>query len=280
MPTGTELVSQIDRLATLPAVYFRVKRVIDDPNGSIGQLAAAMATDPAMTLRVLRVVNSPFYCFPGRIETVTRALNILGMQKVHDVVLAWAISSAFTGVRSAVLPMDAFWRASVARAIASRQLAQHARFVDAERLFVEGLLSHIGRLVMYVRVPELAREAMETSGRTGRPLHEVERQVVGCDYAEVGAALVSSWALPQAFEEPIRCQTRPCEAVSHLLEASILHVASTFADGVDAPAHNVCDPLTLKVLDLDESALVDLREHVSRELGSVVAAYFPNLAAA
>jgi len=280
MPTAIDLVALTDRLVTLPAVYFRVKRIIDDPNGSIGQLAAAMTTDPAMTARVLRVVNSSFFGYRGRIETVTRALNILGMQQVHDVVLAWAVTSAFIGVRSAIVRMDAFWRASVARAIASRQLARHAGFVDSERLFVEGLLSDIGHLVMYVRVPELAVKARETSHITDAPLHEVECQLVGCNYAEVGAALVSAWGLPDAFEEAIRCQIEPNSAVNHRLEAAILHVARRCAEPDAAVAKGPSDPLMLKNLDLDDGALEDLRLQVAQELGTVVAAYFPHLAAA
>ena len=156
MPTALEIVTDIDRLASMPAVYHRVKQVIDDPNGSMGRLAEAMATDPAMTARILRIVNSPYYGYPGHIDTISRALSILGMQQVHDLVLAWAISATFVGIRPALMSMDSYWRNSVARAVAARQLAKRARFVNTERLFVEGLLSNIGHLVMYFRAPELA----------------------------------------------------------------------------------------------------------------------------
>jgi HD-like signal output (HDOD) protein len=280
MLTASEIVAQADRLPSLPAVYFRVKRVIDDPNGSLLQLADAMATDTAMTARVLRVVNSPFFGFPGRIETVTRALNILGMQQVHDLVLAWAISSAFADVRTPVVPMQEFWRQSVARAIAARELARQARFVDAERLFVEGLLSDIGHLVMYAGVPNLSIRAIEANSRTGRPLHEVERETIGCNYAEVGAALVSAWGLPEAFNEPIACQIEPSSASGHRLEAAILHVAGIMGEWLRAPTSCRPDPFALATLDLDDAALAGVLTKLGLELESAVATLFPSLAAA
>jgi HD-like signal output (HDOD) protein len=280
LPAASDIVAHIDRLASLPSVYIRVKRVIDDPNASLAQLAEAMATDTAMTARVLRVVNSPFYGFPGRIETLTRALNILGMQQVHDVVLAWAISSAFADLRSSVLSMKEVWRNSVARAIAARELARHARFVDKERLFVEGLLSNIGHLVLYVVVPDLALQAIEASRGSGRPLPEVEREIIGCDYAEVGVALVSAWGLPQTFAEPIACQIEPAAATTHRLEAAMLHIAGVLAESIPAPGAQQPDPSALAALELDEAALEGLREQVDLELDGVVATFFPNLAAA
>jgi HD-like signal output (HDOD) protein len=280
MVTAVEIVAQTDRLPSLPAAYLRVKRVIDDPNASIPQVAEAMAIDPALTARVLRVVNSPFYGFPGRIQTVTRALSILGMQPVHDLVLAWAIISAFAGISSSAVPMNEFWRKSVARAVAARKLAQQARFVDAERLFVEGLLSDIGHLVMYVQLPDLAVQAAETSTRAGRPLHEIEREIIGCDYAEVGAALVSAWGLPQAFNEPIACQIQPAAATIHPLEAAILHVAGALAESLRGRERPHPDPCARAILELDDATLTSLLTEVGLELEIVVATFFPNLAAA
>ena len=280
MLSAVEIVEQTDRLPSLPAAYMKVKRVIDDPHGSIRQLAAAMSSDPAMTARVLRVVNSPFYGYPGRIETVTRALNILGMQQVHDVVLAWAISSAFADVRTAVIPMKSFWRQSVARAIAARQLARRAGFVDAERLFVEGLLSDIGHLIMYTVVPDLAIAAMTASRQTEHPLHELELELIGCDYAEVGAALVLAWELPVSFCEPIKCQIAPSTATIHRLEAAILHIAGTLeASAAKSPSVQP-DPDALAALELDEASLISLYSEVTGELDSAFATFFPNLAAA
>jgi HD-like signal output (HDOD) protein len=280
MTTAQELVAGISKLASLPAVYIRVKCTIDDPQGSLAAVAKVLSTDPAMTARILQVVNSPFFGFPGRIETVSRALNILGMQKLHDALLAWAISSACADIGSSLIPMKAYWRKSVARGLAARQLAQHARFVDSERLFVEGLLSDIGHLVMYAQIPELAIQAMDISSRTGRPLHEIERETIGCDYAEVGGVLVSAWGLPRPFNEPISCQINPSAATTHRLEAAILHVAGALAESSGEPGRCRPDPSALAMLDVDDAVMSEARAQVELDLDSVIATLFPRLAAA
>jgi HD-like signal output (HDOD) protein len=147
-------------------------------------------------------------------------------------------------------------------------------------LFVEGLLSDIGHLVIYARVPDLAIQAVETSNQTGRPLHEIEREIIGCDYAEVGAALVSAWGLPEAFNEPIACQIEPASATIHPLEAAILHVAGALAESMRAPENPHPDPRARAILDLDDATLTSLHTQVGLELESVVATFFPSLAAA
>lgn len=279
MPTAPEVVAGVDKLLTLPEIYLRVKSVIDDPDASIGQLARVLYTDTAMTARVLRIVNSPLYGYRGRIDTLSRALNILGMQQVHDAVLAWAVTSAWTSIRPGALSMIEFWGSSAFRAVAARELARHMELFDAERLFVEGLLSDIGHLVMYCRVPELTAMARVTSGRSARPLHEVEREVVGCDYAEVGAALVRAWQLPALFEEPIARQVEPSLAERQPVEACILHAAGVMATDslVDASTSSWgrIDRFATATIGLDDAATLRIAATCAAELDEVVATFSP-----
>ena len=273
-----EIVAECRQLPSLPEIYLRVKGVVDDPDGSIVDLAQAMSRDAAMTARVLRIVNSPFYGFPGRVDTVGRAVNLLGMQQVHDLVLTWAISSAFAGVNSARLSMKAFWRGSLARAIAAKRLAKNAGFVDADRLFVEGLLSNIGRLVLYVQLPELAAQCEQRAKQSGTPCKEIERSVFGCDHAEVGAALVHAWSLPAAFEEPIRTHLNPGQANIHATEAAILNLAAAVAERLNGGNFSAADPLAVGMLSADDALLQDTADFVDQTLEATVAEIFPQYA--
>jgi len=278
--TAAELVALIGRLASLPEAYMRVKRVLDDPDSGLMELTEALSTDPAMTARLLRVVNSPFYGFNRRVDTVYRAVNVLGMRQAHDLVLVWAIGSAFANVQFTVIPMQAFWHRSVATAIAARALAKSQRFVDAERLFIEGLLADIGHLVLYTTLPGQAIKARQESQRSGRPLAEVERELIGCDFAEIGAELVVTWDLPPTFREPIACQGNPELASEHPLEAAIVHVSTALAASLDDPSSAAPSETALARLQIDEGVLDDLRLQVLSEIDGVVAAFFPHLKAA
>lgn len=280
MSTAAELVALIGRLASLPEAYMRVKRVLDDPDSGLMELTEALSTDPAMTARLLRVVNSPFYGFNRRVDTVYRAVNVLGMRQAHDLVLVWAIGSAFANVQFTVIPIQAFWHRSVATAIAARALAKSQRFIDAERLFIEGLLADIGHLVLYTTLPGQAIKAQQESQRSGRPLAEVERELIGCDFAEIGAELVVTWDLPPTFREPIACQGSPELASEHPLEAAIVHVSTALAASLDDPSSVAPSEMALARLQIDEGVLDDLRRQVLSEIDGVVAAFFPHLKAA
>lgn len=96
MASAEELVASTLKLVTLPAVYLRAKKVIDDPDSTLGDLAEVIGQDPAITVRLLRIANSAFFGFAARIDTVVRAVNILGMQQVHDLLLATSVSTTFS----------------------------------------------------------------------------------------------------------------------------------------------------------------------------------------
>jgi HD-like signal output (HDOD) protein len=280
MPAALELVNSVKKLLTLPHVYLRVKTVMEDPNASMVDMAKVISGDPALTVRLLKVVNSSFYAFGGRVETITRALSILGTQQVHDLVLATSVASAFARLSPNVMSMEAFWRHSVYCALGARSIAKRCNVLDSERLFVEGLLSDIGHLVMYQAIPELAARALETAARAELPLHQVERDIIGCHFAEVGAELMHSWSLPASIEGPVRYHAEPALGADHAFEASILHLARQLSlaaasnAAVDAFAASV-DAQAWHSTGLTSDCYAVLRSDIDGQVGAVVSIFYP-----
>ena len=278
MPSATEIVSDIGRLVSMPASYLRVKQVIDDPDGSLQSLADAIALDPAMSARILRIANSPLFGMNRHVDRIGRAVSILGTQQVHDLVLAWAVRSAFLGAQPHGLNIDDFWRGSVRRALASRYLASDNGILDAGRLFVEGLLSNIGHLIIYCQVPELAAHARAAHALGRLPLYEAQRDAVGCDYAEVGAALVLAWNLPEPFYEPILKQIDPASATVQPTEAAILHVAGQVAESCgtgELPTIAALSPFAVALLELDDSGICRVQQHTEENMQAVLSNFLP-----
>ena len=150
MPTAEQMVASSVTLVTLPAVFFRVKRVVDDQSTTAIDLAKVISADPAMTARVLKLINSAFWGFSGRIESVSRAVSLLGMIHVHDLVLATAVVEAFDRVRPEQMDVAKFWRGSMLRALAATALARRSKLMDLGRVFTEALLSDLGHMVIYL----------------------------------------------------------------------------------------------------------------------------------
>ncbi len=286
MSTPQELVACIERLASLPAVYHRIRALLDDPDSSVQELAEAVSSDAGITARVLRAVNSVLYGFPGKIETVGRAVNLMGMQQVHDLVLSTSVIGAFSGIRPARMHMIRFWKDCVFRGLAARAAARQLGTGDPERMFVEGLLADIGHLVMFQAAPEAADAALAESRRSHAPIHQVEDHIVGCNYAEVGAALATAWHLPSGFATAIGAQLNPVMGGPHVTEAALLHVANHIlateeetegeAEDPDEAAFSRIDPMTLARLDLDVAKLAAIRAAARDESAAVIALFFPN----
>ncbi|MDP1769404.1 MAG: HDOD domain-containing protein [Nitrospirota bacterium] len=230
MSSAQELVRSCSNIFTLPEIYLRVRDVVDAPQSTMDDLADALKIDPAISARLLRIVNSPLYGFPKQIDTVTRAVNLIGMQAVSDLVAASTIGRTFTGMTSNLMDLSAYWHKSVLCALMAGKIAKASGIEDSERFFIAGLLRDIGHLVLYQTVPQRAQSALVEAGNLSAPLAEVEQANIGCDFTEVGAELIRFWSMPSQIEQSIRHQLSPNEAGEFTLHASIVHLAGATVD--------------------------------------------------
>jgi HD-like signal output (HDOD) protein len=234
-PSAEELVKACTKLYTLPEVYLEVQKVIDDPESTMADLSHAVSIDPAMTATVLKLVNSAFYAMPRKVETISRAVSILGMQAVHDLTLAVSVAKTFSGIHQQVMSMKIFWANSFFSGLVARELARKCFLVDSERMFVEGLLRDIGHLILYDQLPEKSEQALRQSAETGVPVHLVEQDLLGFDYTEVGQMLVEIWQLPKNLGVAIRYQHDPKGTEDHGFEAALLNMANALTEGFQSP---------------------------------------------
>lgn len=242
MTSAQELVRSCSATFTLPEIYTRVRNVVDNPESSMDDLANAIKIDPAISARLLKVVNSPLYGFPKQIDSISRAVNMIGMQSVSDLVAATTIGRTFSGMTAGLMDLPAFWRKSVLCALMAGKIAKASGIMESERFFIEGLLRDIGHLVLYQTVPQRAQSALIESGHLGTRLDEVEQSNIGCDFAEVGAELVRFWGMPSPIEQAIRYQIHPEEAIEYQMHESIVHLAGVAADAAQLETNRAVDP--------------------------------------
>lgn len=218
------LIRDVEQLIVLPAVYFKLRHAIDSPNSSTAQIAEIISADVALAAKLLQVVNSPYYAPSRPVETITRAVGMLGTSQIHDLALAFSLTTTFAGIRPPLMDVEGFWRDSLLRAVCARELSPDCGFLDHERLFVLGLLSDIGHMVMYMRVPEVMAQILSEPESDHQPIHRRERHHFGCDYAEVGSALLRRWGLPNGIALPIEQHVDPHTQQPYAVETAILHL--------------------------------------------------------
>jgi HD-like signal output (HDOD) protein len=260
MTTPEEFVKTCTKMFSLPEVYLEVKRVIDNPESTMADLSRVLSIDPGMTAIVLKLVNSAFYGMPRKVETISRAVGILGMQPIHDLVLAMSVTTTFSGMSQQVMNMKIYWANSFFSGLAARELARKCFLVDSERMFVEGLLRDIGHLLMYEYMPQQAEKAMKASAETGEAIQTSEQRLIGFDYAQVGKALVDEWQLPKNLGEAIRYQYNPSGTTDHGFEAALLNIASALTEGFQSPKGQsnwptLIEPESWRLTGLEEETL-------------------------
>lgn len=283
--TASDLVASADTLLTLPDVYLRVKAVIDDPDSILTDLVNAISVDPGITARLLHLVNSAYFNLGVPVDNVRRAVNLLGMQPVHDLVLATALTSTFSRANSKYLNMRTFWVNSVCRALYARLLAGACDIENRERLFVEGLLSHIGHQVMYLQLPGQTSAACQAAQTSGAALASVESEMLGFSYADVGGELLHAWGMPDSLVEAVRGHVNPDPAARFAVNMAIVHIADALTRMHGQEIDNdllLSDvaPVAWRTTGLDPQDLASLRGQAVEELDEITGLLLSGEAAA
>jgi len=216
-------------ISSLPAVQVQLNEAINNPKKSMSDIAKIIREDAGLTARLLRIVNSAFYSFPSKVETISQAVTIVGTQQLGALSLATSVMSMFKGIPGDFVSMDSFWRHSVACGVAARTLATLRRETNTERFFVAGMLHDVGRLVLYTKIPDQSREALLHSNAEDRLLYEAELDMLGFTHAVIGGLLLQTWKLPASLEEVVMYHHNPRGAMRFPVEAALIHVADIVA---------------------------------------------------
>ncbi len=224
-----DLVNDSLELASLPSAVMRAMELINSAEASASDIGEILAEDPALTARLLKIVNSAFYGFPSRIDTISRAITIVGTLELTDLVIGASAIEVFSRLPNPLVNMYTFWEHNLYAGIVARLLSRYLRAPNTERCFIMGLLHDIGSLVLYQQQPELSRQALETARDKRLPLHLAEREIFGFDHGEVGAELMRCWNLPESFRQVALHHHQPSLAERYRLETATVHLADVIA---------------------------------------------------
>ena len=261
-----EAVEAVTNVATLPQVTSRIVTLVENPRSSAHQLQAIVQNDPALVSRLLQVVNSSFYGLPGEIDSVERAIVLLGLPAVKNVAVAASLGQMFRNVdlgkgRS---PTD-LWRHCVAVAVGARELARISGMAAPDEAFLAGMVHDIGILAELQVWPERFRQVCHETVEREQPFLELERELLGTDHTILGAGLAAKWKFPPACRATCQHHHRPENAGEHVSLVAVVHAADVLASevmgGFDLTAmHQHLKPQDAKAVYVDSDATDALRE--------------------
>ena len=196
---------RIEEIPTLPTIVFELNTLLQDPDTSIKTVCDTIEKDQAITLKILKLVNSAFYGFKSKISDLRNAIVLLGYNSVRNAIVSLSVINTFPK-RVALMDFDItqFWKHSLAVAVASKNIAQLSRKEAPDSCFVGGLLHDVGKVILAQYFPELFEKVWATLQGEQLSFFEAEQKKLPIDHTKIGAHLAAKWQLPAGLVEAIR----------------------------------------------------------------------------
>lgn len=199
-----EYAERAHEIFVLSDSFIRIKELIDSESSTIDDISEVILLDPALAGTILKLANSSFFNYPGKIDTISKAVLVLGITEVYNLVIAYFTTEAFKNIEAEPDYLDDFWQKSVDCALMVKFIGCHLKLPNAERLFILGLLHNLGELVIKQFSPQ---ELLQCSvNNINEPPWTKQQQIMGFTFGECTAELLKLWRLPYNLMEPIRFQ--------------------------------------------------------------------------
>lgn len=194
----TRALAGIGEISTLPEITIKIIETVENPKSTARDLHQIIKNDPALSAKILKVVNSAFYGLPGKIGTVDRAIVLLGLSAVKNIAIAASITRLFKGMQlTQEFSAKDLWTHSLAVGVASRMLHKQIHKHGGDDLFLAGLIHDLGILMIRQAFPERLVEIINRVMKTGEDYCAVETEILGTDHQAFGAGLGTKWKFPR-----------------------------------------------------------------------------------
>jgi putative nucleotidyltransferase with HDIG domain len=217
-----EIRARIESLDAIPAISPVVRKLlltVERPTTSYAELGEIISKDQAITARLLRLVNSPIYGFPGRISSVSQALILLGIHVVKGILLGLSV------VEIMEKTLVGLWEHSLFTAIAAKTIAVKKGMPEPEEVMTSALLHDIGKVALKINFPAEYDRAMSLAASQNLLIRKAEDDTFGLNHTTAGGWLAKQWNFPITLTEPIAYHHKPTLAQYAPEQTAVVHVA-------------------------------------------------------
>ena len=222
---------ELHDLPTLPQIVSKLLEAVEDERSTADDVTALLETDHVISARVLRLANSAYYGLRHRVDSIRRAVVVLGFDAVCQLALATSVFKTFSSQRQFALDPQDFWMHAFGTAKAAQLLCHgQVKVHSPEGCFTAGLLHDMGKYLLALALRDEYRTVVRQSADRKIPLRECEKERLGVNHAEVGRWLAAKWRFPSLIVEVIGNAHRPpTPKRRHAVEIAVVQLAETLA---------------------------------------------------
>jgi HD-like signal output (HDOD) protein len=225
-PSGMiSVLADLDRLEIklpeVPSLVFELNEIIADPMSSSGDIAQVVNKSPSLSAMLLKIVNSAFYGFRSKVDSISRAVMMIGSKEVSNLALGITIMETFKEIPRQIMDVASFMEHNLACGIVARIIAGHSAIAHSEQLFVSGMLHDIGRLILCKYFPKLAIACLADADSNIQSLLKTELSLAKCTHMQIGKKLLKKWKLPYSLENNIFYHHNPSSSPSPETAAAV-----------------------------------------------------------
>jgi len=249
-------VENISTIPTIPSVLKQLSTIIENPKVSLNEISHFISQDPALTTKILQMVNSALYGFPGRISSVNHAVMLLGLNVVKGLLLS---VSVFEIMHKAMIGLREH---SIGVAIVSREIARKKGLKEPEEVFVAGLLHDVGKVILTLAWPEEYDRTVREAESAGIAIFDAERNRFSETHAAVAGWLSEKWHFPKKLCECIANHHRPQTSALAPFETAMVHTADVIvkARGIGYSGDRLVPDVSARAWETLALSEADLRE--------------------
>jgi putative nucleotidyltransferase with HDIG domain len=206
MPSARKLINSFSELKTLPTIAIRVTQLANSESTTIQDFEEVIKLDPVLVMRILRLVNSPFFGLSSKVESLSKAVVFVGLKQLRNLVAVEAAREFFgDDTVHTDFPRKNLWFHSATVAILAQMISRRIFRQKGDDVFMAAILHDIGLIVMDQIVPDDFRKACKAySAGEKFPLFESENEIIGTNHTEVSWLLAKDWKLPDEVIDAIR----------------------------------------------------------------------------
>ncbi len=213
------IVQDTKSLPTLPGIVLKISKLAEDDKSSVNEIAKLISSDHILSAKVLKLVNSPFYGFSGRVSTISNALILLGVNVIRSLALS---SSIFEIMEKSVVGL---WEHSFGSAVAANTIAKKLQLPDAEEISTAALLHDIGKAIIKIKLEDDYNQLISIVKEKDISMIEAEQELLGVGHPEIGEWIAKIWFLPEKLIEPIACHHNVKKSIIHKTKTAAVHLA-------------------------------------------------------